>query len=214
MLGRIAEADPFQKSGVMARNQESANKAGRVQETWKSRRQRTHAALNKAIGDASFDYPVPQDKPQIKVRQKSLSNVRRIRPSRAAWASTSLSEEPGAEILTQITSWPASVSARTVDAGTFSSARKRTSVGGWVNSLSAQRIARVSQTREDILARQPGIVGQNFGFAPSVREETDHEFDRQSGATNNGFTGQHRWIERDGRLFHVHELRFLGYSGA
>src|SRR5215470_11918916 len=110
---------------------------------------------------------------------KSLSKVSRIRCSRAAHASISASEMPGAAALIQTTLCPAALRAATAAPGKFSFARKRISGGRREYLLRSQRIPRVGETGHDIVVGDARIICQDISLAPPIGHQTDYELDSQ-----------------------------------
>ena len=96
-------------------------------------------------------------------------------------------------------------------AGKFSLARKRKSGRAREYLLRAQCIARVGETREDVLVRNARVILQDIGFAPPVGHQPDHEFDRKSRAANDRLPSEHFGRERDARMLH-HELLATPFS--
>jgi hypothetical protein len=117
---------------------------------------------------------------------KSLSKVSRMRTSRAAHASASESVVPGAAVLTQTTSCTAASRAVIAAPGKFSLARKRISGCAREYLLRAQRVARISEARDDVVVRDARVIPQDLGLVhPSaikpITNSTDSRVPRMTG---------------------------------
>jgi hypothetical protein len=128
---------------------------------------------------------------------KSLSNVSRMRCSRAAHARTSTSVAPGAALLTQTMSCPATSRAATAAPGKFSSARKRISSCARKYPFGTQSVARIRQASDDIIMGQARITLQNIGLGPAVRHQTDYELHGEPCSTNDRLADEHLSVEHD-----------------
>src|SRR5712691_5291263 len=122
---------------------------------------------------------------------KSLSKVSRTRCSRTAHASTSGSLAPGAAILTQTMSCPAAASATTAAPGKFSFARKRISGRAREYLLGTQRVACISQARDDVVMCDTRVVREYLRFVPPVGHQSDHELDSEPCAADDRLASQH-----------------------
>src|SRR5262249_53462218 len=130
--------------------------------------------------------------------------VSKMRSSRAARASTSASLQPGAAVLTQVTSCPAAPRDAMAAAGKFSSARKRMSGCGWVHLFRAQQIARIGEASHDVLMAKIRVVVLYLPLGPPVGEQPDDELDRKPRATHDGLAGEHVRIEHDAEMGRRH----------
>jgi len=91
---------------------------------------------------------------------------------------------PGAAGLTHTISYPADWRSLTAAPRKFSLARNRMSGCAWEYSLRTQYVPRVGQARDYVVPANPGIVGEDFGFAPSIGHEANHELYGEPGAAD------------------------------
>ena len=61
-----------------------------------------------------------------------------------------------------------------------------------------QRVPRVGETGQNVIARQTGIVGENLRLAPTLAQETDDEFDRQARSRDHWLSRENLRIEGNG----------------
>ena len=69
-----------------------------------------------------------------------------------------------------------------------------------IDFLRAQRIARVVETRNNIVVCNARVIRQNIGLTPSVGHQTNHEFDRKPRSANDRFAGEHVGGQRNARM--------------
>src|SRR5215813_6048845 len=135
---------------------------------------------------------------------KSLSKVSKMRSSLAAHAKTSGSAMPGAAVLIQTTSCPATRRAVTAAPGKFSLERERISGCAAKYFLRTQRVAGIGKASDEVVVHDPWVIGQNIAFAPTVGHQADHELDRKPGAVDDGLAGEHVRIECNARMLGHH----------
>jgi len=185
-------------------NRRSRTRPGSMTEKWPA--QSSRAVIRSArrcptssgpgIGMRNRMMPHPAGKAAALANSpKSLSKVRRIRPSLAAHDSTSGSLAPGAAVLTHNMSCPADRSRATAAPGKFSLARSRISGGAWEDLLRAQQIPRVSKARDYVVMGNAGVVGEDVGFTPSIGHQADYELQGKPRATDHRLAGEYLRVQ-------------------